>query len=1243
LQLDIEAKQPLVPCMKKLGIEGFSFESLHQPAGLARLYEAFLQSLQQEDLPLSQAFATLRAQGENLCETPQTSQTLMGVARHYGHFVSRLFGIEEAVAAQKQALLFENMLAQFRREFVARRVFKKGQAPFHDEHDMAYWQNHARLLLEKAFGFSGDDEEAAFAQATLKLLETSKNLGATPTEEAAKANAFVHTLKAALKPEGLAQPEFAKLLLEENAEASLKGLLQFCEDYCRKRHAMGTACAPWETLKLPSPVDFGALIEAETSTSSSAPSLHAPAHQLIRRQGFHLTDKRGNPRKISCTLDDCVFCHERNKDSCRKGFLQKAEDGSMQPKKGPLGVPQTGCPLDEHISEAHRLRQEGEVVAALAMVAINNPLCAGTGHRICNDCMRACIFQKQEPVNIPLVETNTLTDVLSLPWGVEIYALMTRFNPMNLKRPFMLPPRGQNVLVAGLGPAGYTLCHYLANEGFVVAGVDGLKLEPLPDAWTGKNGHALEPIESLQTLWTTLDKRRVRGFGGVSEYGITVRWDKNFLTLLQLILTRHSNIALFGGVRLGGTLRIEDAWQLGFHHVALATGAGKPTLVPMQNNLLRGMRTSSDFLMGLQLSSAFKSESMANLQIQLPAIVIGGGLTAIDTVTELLAYYPVQVEKALSQFELLCAEMGEEAVLSKLDAEEQAILQTFLKHGKLLREEKARAHKANEAPNFLPLLKAWGGVKLCYRRTLKDSPAYRMNHEEINHALAEGMEVCELLSPTAALADDFGAVKALKFEQMQFVDGKLSGTGKHVELPARSVCIAAGTSPNTVYEKEHKGTFQLNEKSGYFQTFKLCNQGEALSLEATSPADKRGFFTSYVQKPEGQNAEAPLRLVSVYGDNHPGYAGNVVKAMASARDGHHQLVALFAKQRKARESQNPAEWETQKQTLFAKLEDMLLPEVVALHRLTSNIFEVVLRAPMAAKRFQPGQFFRLHNFEKDAKLHMGKRLSMEGVALTGAWVDADKGLVSVIALELGVSSKLCAHLKVGQRVVLMGPTGEPTEIPLKETVFLAGGGLGNAVLFSIGQALKTAGCRVTYFAGFKHAKDTYKMEEVERAADEVVWSVDDGELIAPRRAQDKTFKGNIVQAMEAYVEGALGTNLVQPGEVDRIIAIGSDRMMMAVKASRKGKLSTFLKPTHQAIGSINSPMQCMMKEICAQCLQRHVDIRTGKESFVFSCFNQDQALDAVDFAFLHSRLKVNSVQEKLADMSLPILKAAPPV
>ena len=69
----------------------------------------------------------------------------------------------------------------------------------------------------------------------------------------------------------------------------------------------------------------------------------------------------------------------------------------------------------------------------------------------------------------------------------------------------------------------------------------------------------------------------------------------------------------------------------------------------------------------------------------------------------------------------------------------------------------------------------------------------------------------------------------------------------------------------------------------------------------------------------------------------------------------------------------------------------------------------------------------------------------------------------------------------------------------------------------------------------------------------------------------------------------------------------------------------------------------MMKEICAQCLQPHVDPATGKMTYVFSCFNQDQPLDQVDFAALAQRLAQNGVQEKLTALWIDrCLKLLPP-
>jgi NAD(P)H-flavin reductase len=361
--------------------------------------------------------------------------------------------------------------------------------------------------------------------------------------------------------------------------------------------------------------------------------------------------------------------------------------------------------------------------------------------------------------------------------------------------------------------------------------------------------------------------------------------------------------------------------------------------------------------------------------------------------------------------------------------------------------------------------------------------------------------------------------------------------------------------------------------------------------------------------------------MSFFGDLHPSFFGNVVKAMGSAKQGYPVISRVLARTAAASKSDDAA--------FFARLNRDLRAVVHEVKRLTPNIVEVVLRAPIAARRFHPGQFYRMQNYEALAQRVHGTILAMEGLALTGAWVDKEKGLVSVIALEMGGSADLLAYLRPGEPVVLMGPTGTPTEIPSGETVVLAGGGLGNAVLFSIGRALHAAGSKVIYFAGYRTMADRYRVEDIEASADVVIWCSDEAPGFTPGRPQDRTFVGNIVQAMHAYAAGALGEQPVPFSATDRIIAIGSDRMMAAVARARHDVLRPFLKPGHFAIGSINSPMQCMMKEICAQCLQPHVDPQTGETSYVFSCFNQDQPLDHVDFGALSQRLAQNGVQEKL--------------
>jgi NADPH-dependent glutamate synthase beta subunit-like oxidoreductase len=154
---------------------------------------------------------------------------------------------------------------------------------------------------------------------------------------------------------------------------------------------------------------------------------------------------------------------------------------------------------------------------------------------------------------------------------------------------------------------------------------------------------------------------------------------------------------------------------MGFDHVALAMGAGKPTTLDIPNGMARGVRTASDFLMALQLTGAAKSDSIANMQMRLPVVVIGGGLTAIDTATESLAYYVVQVEKFLSRFESLTNSIGEQAVRARWDAEETEIADEFLSHARCIRDERAKALAEHRNPKIIELLRAWGGVTIAYR------------------------------------------------------------------------------------------------------------------------------------------------------------------------------------------------------------------------------------------------------------------------------------------------------------------------------------------------------------------------------------------------------------------------------------------------------------------------------------------------------------------------------------------------
>lgn len=471
-----------------------------------------------------------------------------------------------------------------------------------------------------------------------------------------------------------------------------------------------------------------------------------------QRSGFDLLDNGFSTEETSYHLQYCLYCHKRYKDSCSKGFFQKNSDDFIV---NSLGNSLSGCPLKQKISEMNFVKSQNFHIAALAIIMIDNPLVAITGHRICNDCKKSCIFQKQMPVEIPQIETKIFKDILEIDYGFEIYSLLTKWNP--LKNLEFLPQikTNKSLLIAGAGPAGFSLAYYMLHQGHNVMLLDGNKIEPLLIEF--------EPIKNIELIFELISNRVQYGFGGVAEYGITSRWNKNYLTVIRIILTRNNNFLLLGGLRIGGNINYDQIFNLGFAHISLCTGASKQKVPDIKNILAKGSRSAADFLMALQLTGASIRSSFTNLQIRMPLIVIGAGLTAIDAATESIAYYKIQIAKFAENYNHLVKKFGKNCLDNLFSSEEKIIIDEFL---------------ADYEKQSNPL------VSICYHKKIQDSAAYKINHEELQEAIDYGIKFYESMQALEVITDIYDHVEALKCLDL--------ANGLEMTLPAKTILFAIG-------------------------------------------------------------------------------------------------------------------------------------------------------------------------------------------------------------------------------------------------------------------------------------------------------------------------------------------------------------------------------------------------------------------------------------------------------------------
>lgn len=824
-------------------------------------------------------------------------------------------------------------------------------------------------------------------------------------------------------------------------------------------------------------------------------------YQKNERVDFDYTDSFLNLDEALNHSHYCIYCHKQDKDSCSKGLLQPQnrnceEERSDVAISGDLmRLPRSlqslamtdlkqGCPLKQKISEMNYVKAQGFNLGALAIIVIDNPMVAATGHRICNDCSKACIYQKQDPVNIPLIESNILEETLKLPYGLEIYLLLTRWNPLNIYAPLPKEPTNYNILVTGLGPAGFSLSYYLLRSGHNVVAIDGLKITLLPF-------DVHKPIKFWHEYKNLLSERMPRGFGGVAEYGITIRWDKNNLDILRLILERNNNFKYYDGVALDFNITKEQAFDLGFDYIAFCIGAGQPKVLDIENFKAKGVKTASDFLMTLQSGGAFLKNSNTSMVIRMPIAVIGGGLTSLDVATESLYYYKKQVE-----------EFAEDYIEKDLTEEDKEIAKEFIAHAKLFKEA-----KNNE--ELRKVFNKLGGATIYYRGRLQDSPAYKLNHEELIYALALGVDFKENMQPLRVNVDKYGHVESVEFENRN----------RHCE--------------------QSKTAWQSQE----FRLTRLPRQCYAF------PRNDIKTKTVIMAIGIENNTQFDEDKYSYFGDCNPKYSSSVVKALASTKEGYDAINKRLI-------NNNPS-FKGSYKDFCTQLDYLLTSRVNKINILDDKTFELIIHSPLAAKNFKFGQFFRLQNYSEDAaKL-------IEPVALSPIDIDVEKGLISFIVFEVGKSTSLCKTLSENEKVVLMGPTGSPLEIPQNKKIVIVDFKAGNIGLLKV---LKENNNEVIFV--------TYPDIKIRKLV-----------------------------------------------SVDIVIINASPEIIEELQSLKNEIFSENTK----IIVSVNSSMQCMMKGICGQCIQKV----KGEQKYIFACSQQNQNAEIVDFKSLKTCLRQNSLQEKM--------------
>ncbi len=1164
----------------------------------------------------------------------QDRKLFLDLALAIEDFLVQFFLIEKEIDSLKTKLAESNIIYRAKRDFVQRCVAKKYlNLEFHNSFNEDFWTNfnYQDLLLDLDIDCNLDISglEMALSKKIINILDVNANVFENLKSSNLSNNSNKYHQKDSFINEGCTRSHshLAERLVLYSiwALSSASGI---------KFHRRGTL------FKLPQKIDYQKLIPEKI--------------EFKKRLGFSLTTES---TAVDFAVDQaryCIICDKQGKDSCSKGLFDKENKIT----KDFFGANLAGCPLEQKISEMNLLYSQSKIIAALALICLDNPLVIATGNRICNDCSKSCIFQKQDAVDIPQIESKIIEQILALPYGFEIYSLLTKWNPLNFNKPTIAKYSGNRIMTVGAGVSGFTLSHYLLNAGHLVLLVDGLKIDNIDEILNLSGRESLyeppanilsfKPIKDVAKIMPNLENRSISGFGGVAEYGITARWNKNFLTIIQIMLLRRANFAMIGGIRFGST--IDDILAFNFYkfdHIALALGAGKPKIAKFPDyNFAKGMRMASDFLMNLHLGEAFKQDIFSNLQIRMPAIVLGGGLTAVDSACEIMSYYQRQVKKFAIKTKEIIAKIGEKSFWDSLSLEQSQIAREFLQHA-----------SCEDLQKYLQDNKM---VTLAYHKKINLSPAYRNNHKELIEAIAEGVNIEEEVVVLSVEVDSFENLTAVNVEKF---DSQLQAKSCF-KKDCRSLLIAYGTEPNITIvttdkvliplerisertpEKTAKIADSDKEKEG-FQYFANSKSPEVLATLVEFKGKEFNFITKFITE-TGQS-------ISYIGDLHPDFNGSVVKAMASAKLAARQIEELLPLRNNITIQEERVK-SLDYHHFFSIIFKDFVPKIVSILPRNSKVSELIICSPLLTRNSSIAQIFNFKNLrhldfsfnQKDGNIKdsdINYRLKTKNVPMTLLDIDYSKNYLHFMILNQGFSTNFINSYLGKQLNVpcfLMGPGGGDWQFRSATKNLLLASDRGNQSIVAIAKSLKEKKGENTILFNFQPYQTLQDIMAILEFAKEVIIcnynevSYGNG-LIAELQNKNvdiniSFYRNNVASYLKEIAENS-DVIRAKMLEIGYVFAIGNQDFLWEISQIYRADLKNILATDHLAIASINAPMQCMMKGICATCLQRRKTSNDEWEYF-YSCASQDQSLADFDFRQLKWRCEQNNLLAKVNQLAL---------